>query len=199
MPSNTVRGPVKPLAISAARNPDCAAQPACMRLVHAPSARYSMMPDAILPAMPSAFDDGAAVEPERGGDACRRAIAPKTAVGWKPALCTSFGVTSDSRHMVSTPAAMPRSAAAPSGRWRSQAASTAGTMTAPACTGPPSKVSSKSSPWAAVPLTSAAATARQRAPMADRRARAVVIAGRERARDVIEAARGQAEADHVDR
>ena len=44
------------------------------------------------------------------------------------------------------PTAMPRSAAHPSGLCRSQAASTAGTITAPACTGPPSKVSSKSSP-----------------------------------------------------
>ena len=34
--------------------PDCAAQPACMRLVQVPSARYSMMPDAMEPTMPSA-------------------------------------------------------------------------------------------------------------------------------------------------
>ncbi len=39
----------------------------------------------------------------------------------------------------------------------------------------------------------------ERAPMADRGARAVVIASSKRARDIIEAARGQAEADHVDR
>jgi len=65
----------------------------------------------------------------------------------------------ESRHIVSVPTAMPSSAAAPSGRWRSQAASTAGTMTAPACTGPPSKLSSKSSPCAAVPLTKAALAA----------------------------------------
>ncbi len=61
--------------------------------------------------------------------------------------------------MISTPAAMPTSAARPSGLCRSQAASTAGTITAPACTGPPSKVSSKSSPCAAVPLTKAAPAA----------------------------------------
>ncbi len=81
------------------------------------------------------------------------------AVGWKPALCAFIGATSDSRHMISTPAAMPSSAARPSGLCRSQAASTAGTITAPACTGPPSKVSSKSSPCAAVPLTKAAPAA----------------------------------------
>ena len=43
--------------------------------------------------------------------------------------------------------------------YRSPTASTAGTITAPACTGPPSKVSSKSSPCAAVPLTKAAPAA----------------------------------------
>ncbi len=86
-------------------------------------------------------------------------MAPKIAVGWKPALCVSVGATRLSRHMVSTPTAMPSSADGPSGLCRSQAASTAGTITAPACTGPPSKVSSKSSPWMAVPLTKAAPAA----------------------------------------
>jgi len=38
-------------ASSAARIPDCAAQPACSRLVQAPSARYSMIPPAMLPAI----------------------------------------------------------------------------------------------------------------------------------------------------
>jgi len=53
VPSNTVRGPRKPCAPSrAAWMPTCAAQPACRRLVHAPSARYSMMPLAMLPACP---------------------------------------------------------------------------------------------------------------------------------------------------
>jgi len=65
------------------------------------------------------------------------------------------------RHIVSTPEAMPRSAARPSSRKRSHAASTAGTMTAPLCTGPPSKVSSKSSPCAAVPAIIAASSARK--------------------------------------
>ena len=39
-------------------------------------------------------------------------MAPNTAVGWKPALCTSFGTTRPSRHITSTPTAMPRSTAA---------------------------------------------------------------------------------------
>ena len=55
---------------------------------------------------------------------------------------------------------MPSRAAAPSRSKRSHAASTAGTTTAPLCTGPPSNVSSKSSPCAAVPLSSAASSAR---------------------------------------
>jgi len=59
----------------------------------------------------------------------------------------------------SAKAAMPISAMPPSELCRSQAANTAGTITAPACTGPPSKVSSKSSPCAAVPLTKAAPAA----------------------------------------
>ena len=47
----------------------------------------------------------------------------------------------------------------PSSLYRSPIASTAGTITAPAWTGPPSNVSSKSSPWAAVPLLKAAPAA----------------------------------------
>ena len=74
-------------------------------------------------------------------------------------MCTIFGATRPSRHIISMPTAMPASASGPVPPCRSQAASTAGTITAPACTGPPSKVSSKSSPWAAVPLTKAAPAA----------------------------------------
>src|ERR1043166_9529708 len=64
-------------------------------------------------------------------------MAPNTAVGWKPALCTALGTTRLKRHSTSTPTAIPFNAAAPSGLCRSQAASTAGTTTAPACTAPP--------------------------------------------------------------
>jgi hypothetical protein len=86
-------------------------------------------------------------------------MAPSTAVGWNPALWISFGATRLARHMSSTPTAMARRARSPRICSRSASASTAGTITAPACTGPPSKVSSKSSPWAAVPLTNAAPAA----------------------------------------
>jgi hypothetical protein len=51
---------------------------------------------------------------------------------------------------------MPVSAARPSRPKRSHAASTAGKMTTLEWTGPPSNVSSKSSPCAAVPLMRAA-------------------------------------------
>jgi len=75
------------------------------------------------------------------------AMAPKIAVGWKPALWVSVGAkqAQPAHSFGADRDAM--SAEAPSGLCRSQAASTAGTITAPACTGPPSKVSSKSSPW----------------------------------------------------
>ena len=43
-------------------------------------------------------------------------MAPNTAVGWKPALCTIFGATRPSRHITSMPTAMPASASAPSSR-----------------------------------------------------------------------------------
>ena len=53
--------------------PDCAAQPACSRLVQAPSARYSMMPDAIEPTVPSASTICRGVEFKRRADARGRA------------------------------------------------------------------------------------------------------------------------------
>src|SRR6266702_808377 len=71
----------------------------------------------------------------------------------------SFGATRLARHVTSTPTAMPRRASLPSLLFLSAMARIAGTITAPACTGPPSKVSSKSSPCAAVPLTNAAPAA----------------------------------------
>src|SRR5256885_223830 len=60
-----------------------------------------------------------------------------------------FGATMLARHMSSQPTAMPASASRPASFSSSAMASTAGTITAPACTGPPSNVSSKSSPRAA--------------------------------------------------
>ena len=105
------------------------------------------------------IDDLSCIKSKRGATPAAAPIAPKIAVGWKPDLCTAFGTTRLSRHSTSVPTAIPISAMRPSGLCRSQAAKTAGTTTAPACTGPPSKVSSKSSPWAAVPLTKAAPAA----------------------------------------
>ena len=125
-------------------------------------------------------------------------IAPNTAVGWKPALCTAFGTTVDSRHITSQPTAMPRARRRRPRLCRSQAASTAGTITAPACTGPPSKVSSKSSPCAAVPLTNAAPAALSVRAWPIAVHGPVVVAGRRARLDVVLVARGDAEADDVD-
>src|SRR6266700_321297 len=122
-PSNTVRGPKNPLrASSAARNPDCAAQPACRRLVQAPSARYSMMPLAIEPTLPSASTSSRGLSLSAAPTPAAAATAPNTAVGWKPALWVLVGATRLSRHMHSTPTAMPRRADGPSGLCRSSAA-----------------------------------------------------------------------------
>jgi len=155
--ADAVRGAGEPpRARSAARMPDCAAQPGCMRLVHVPSARYSMIPAAMEPAMPSAFTNSVLLRFKTVPAAAAAPIAPRTAVGWKPALWMSFGATRLARQVNSTPSAMARIAVLPGVFSLSDKARTAGTITAPAWIGPPSKVSSKSSPCAAVPLTNAA-------------------------------------------
>ena len=56
------------------------------------------------------IDDLLAFEPSAAPTPAAAPIAPNTAVGWKPALCTSFGATRPSRHIVSMPTAMPSSA-----------------------------------------------------------------------------------------
>src|SRR5919197_1098467 len=68
-------------ARSAARMPACAAQPGCRRLVHAPSARYSMMPLASEPTTPSAFTHcafGSRSAVATHGDAGERVAAIET-------------------------------------------------------------------------------------------------------------------------
>ena len=157
-----------------------------------------MMPPAIEPTMPSASTSWRASSLSAAPTPAAAAMAPKIAVGWKPALWTA---SAPPRSAGTWSRRRPRcraSADGPSGLCRSQAASTAGTMTAPACTGPPSKVSSKSSPCAAVPLTKAAPAALMRARVADRGAGPVVVPAGERGLDVVLVARGDAEADHVD-
>ena len=75
-----------------------------------------MMPEAIEPTTPSAsticFLSSLSALPT----AAAAPIAPNTAVGWNPALCTIFGATRPSRHISSMPTAMPSSAALPSSR-----------------------------------------------------------------------------------
>src|SRR3954464_10299510 len=120
------------------------------------SARYSMMPLAIEPTTPSASTNCRALSRIAVATPAAAPKAPSTAVGWKPALWMRFGATRLARHMSSQPTAIPAKASRPASFSRSAIASTAGTTTAPACTGPPSNVSSKSSPCAAVPFTNAA-------------------------------------------
>ena len=63
--------------------------------------------------MPSALTSWRASSFSAAPTPAAAAIAPNTAVGWKPALCTALGTTRLRRQMVSTPTAMPSSAAAP--------------------------------------------------------------------------------------
>src|SRR5262252_3631881 len=105
-PSNTVRGPRKPSrAMRAACRPTREAQPACRRLVHAPSARYSMMPPAMLPAIPSASTERFLSSPNAAETPRVAAIAPSTLVGWNPALWISLGATRERRQRGSPVAA----------------------------------------------------------------------------------------------
>src|ERR1700747_3170582 len=64
--------------------PACAAQPACSRLVHAPSARYSMMPPAIEPALPNASTSWR-------GEICNAAPTPAAASTARPAHRAEHG------------------------------------------------------------------------------------------------------------
>ena len=145
-------------ASSAARMPDCAAQPGVQAL--GPGAVGEILDDAARHAAGDAERiDGAARSSPSVASRRRRRPWHRTRGGMKARLVHAGGRHQAKRQMVSTPAAIPLSAARPSAPCSSAIASTAGTMTAPACTGPPSKVSSKSSPWAAVPLTRAAPAA----------------------------------------
>ena len=118
-----------------------------------------MMPPAMLPAMPSASTIWRAVEPQRGADAGRRAHGAEHGGRMEAGLVDRLRrhEAQAAQHLDADRDAEQRGL--PVRPWRSQAASTAGTTTAPACTGPPSNVSSKSSPCAAVPLTKAAPAA----------------------------------------
>ena len=55
VPSKTVRGPINPdFAIFADCQPQPAAHPGCRRFVEVPSAKYSIIPEAMLPTIPRA-------------------------------------------------------------------------------------------------------------------------------------------------
>jgi hypothetical protein len=57
----------------------------CMRLVHAPSAKYSMMPDDMLAAIPIASTSCRESSLSAAPTPAAAPIAPNTAVGWNPA------------------------------------------------------------------------------------------------------------------
>ena len=153
--------------------PDCAAHPACIRLVHAPSARYSMMPDAMLPAIPSA--DAIAV----GGSRSAAATAPaatqraEDGCGMKAGLVRRHGRNQTQAAQQLDPVAIPTSNAARQAFALARGEHRRDDHRAE-WTGPPSKVSSKSSPCAAVPFTSAAPNASNDPDVTEHRARAAV-------------------------
>ena len=66
-----------------------------------------MMPPAMEPAMPSAWTSCVRFKPSAAPAPAAAPIAPNTAVGWKPDLCTAFGTTVLRRQMASAPTAMP--------------------------------------------------------------------------------------------
>ena len=71
-------------ANAAAVMPPTPAQPGCMRLVQAPSARNSMLADAVLRATPWAIASCPALQPKRRPAMSAQAKAPTSPVGWKP-------------------------------------------------------------------------------------------------------------------
>ena len=118
MPSNTVRGPRKPArARSAARMPGLR-RPAGMQPL-GPGAFGEILDDAARHASGNAerIDDLAAgMSPNAARDAGRRAHRRRTPRSGESRPCAcAFGATRLSRHITSTPTAIPSSAAAPSG------------------------------------------------------------------------------------
>ena len=91
-----------------------------------------MMPLAIEPAMPCAETKVFSSTRSAAATPAAAPMAPSTAVGWNPAEWMRRGATRLARHITSAPTAMPNSRSGPSMRWRSAAASSAGTITAPA-------------------------------------------------------------------
>ena len=72
-----------------------------------------MMPEDMDPAMPIASTTCRGVRRSATATASAAAGVPSAEVGWKPALCTAFGMTVDRRQAASAPTAMPRIASAP--------------------------------------------------------------------------------------
>ena len=157
VPSKTVLGPINPdFAILADCHPQPAAQPGWRRFVEVPSAKYSIIPEAILPTIPRAELISFILFPITEEIPIDDPKAPKMAVGWKPCLWTAVGATRANLQISSEPTTKPFRKSSPEIFLLWAADSIAGTITAPTCTGVPSNVSSKSSPWTAVPFMIAA-------------------------------------------
>ena len=199
MPSNTVRGPDEAVLRQQCRAHAGLRRPAGMHAL-GPGALGEILDDAARHAAGDAerIDDLAAIERSAAATPAAAAMAPNTAVGWKPALCTSLGATRLSRHMVSTPTAMPSSAdgavrmVALAGREHRRHDDGAG-VHRPALE---RVVEILAVRGGAVDQRGAGRA--QRAGMADRGAGAIVVAAGERRLDVVLVARGEAETDHVD-
>ena len=145
--------------------PAWAFQPGCSRLVHVPSVRYSIMPEAWLPQMPKARTSWSSLSRRSRAAAAALAKEAVTAVGWKCRAWKAPGTARPTRHITSTAAMAASSASRPPAFAASAAASAAVTATQPVWTMASSRVSSKSRPCARVALASTALGAPTRAPL----------------------------------
>ena len=125
-------------------------------------------------------------------------MAPKIAVGWKPALWVRIGATRLSRHITSTPTAMPSSAVAavrmvPLARGEHRRHDDRAGMHRPALERVVEVLAMRRRA-----VDERRAGGAQGSGMADRRARAVVVPAGERGADVVLVARGEAKPHDVD-
>ena len=117
------------------------------------------MPDAMLPARPSARVVVSASMPRRRQAATVAPKTPQTPVGWKPRRWKPSGAAMPMRVTVSVAATIAARVCAPVAPTASAAAIAAGTTTVATWAIDASCVSSKSRPWHSMPLASAAAAA----------------------------------------
>ena len=165
-PSMTVSGPVRPArASSAAAMPECAAQPQWMRLTVPPVRFASSRPAPIDAEMAMAWPICSASRAIRVAAVAAAARAPQIDVACRPCSKKRFWLVAASkpaeprRTLISMPIAAATIACSPVAPSASATASAAGMTLALGCSTLGRCVSSKSSVWASVPLTRAAAAA----------------------------------------